>query len=86
MTNHDPELLYSITLPDTMVSLVDESAHPDSYIDGFKLNTNPEIVAWLKANTPTYRVLYSKTGYDKVVWFTNSDDYILFKLTFDISA
>lgn len=86
MTNHDPELIYSITLPETMVSIVDDTAHPDSYINGFQLETNPEIVAWLKQNTPTYRVLYSRTGFDKVVWFTNSDDYILFKLTFDIIA
>jgi hypothetical protein len=86
MTNHDPELLYSITLPSYMVTLVDESAHPDSYIDGFQLETNPDIVAWLKQNTPTYRVLYNGTRFEKVVWFTNSDDYILFKLTFDISA
>ena len=82
----DLPLIYSITLPDTMVSVVDETAHPDSYLEGFRLETNPDIVAWLKLNTPTYRVLYSRTGYDKVVWFTNSDDYILFKLTFDIIA
>jgi hypothetical protein len=85
MTNDLP-LLYSIKLPETMVSVVDPTAHPDSYVSGFQLETNPDIVAWLKLNTPSYRVLYSKTGFDKVVWFTNSDDYILFKLTFDISA
>jgi hypothetical protein len=82
----DLPLLFSIPLPPSMVSVVDETAHPDSYMGGFKLETNPEIVAWLKANTPTYRVLYSKTLFEKVLWFTNSDDYVLFKLTFDISA
>lgn len=68
-----------------MVTTTYPENDPDSYVNGIGLETNPDIVAWLKANTPSYRVLYNDVGFYKQVWFTSADDYILFKLTFDIA-
>lgn len=67
-------------------AMLEDEYNTHEYIKGIGLDTKPEIVEWLKINTPTYRVLYGPTGFHKQVWFTTADDYILFKLTFDITA